>query len=82
MALAETRWPGRAEVVCDAKGEASGEEPADNLVFYLDGAHTGESSAACAKWFADATPLQCIRVLVFNCMQARPRPGSAFATRA
>jgi folylpolyglutamate synthase len=45
------------------------------LTFYLDGAHTQESMATCAQWFADAvnasahvrgTPQ---RILLFNCMQ-------------
>ena len=68
-ALAQTRWPGRAQVVNDAHGEACGVEPAANLVFHLDGAHTGESSAACAEWFAEVTPLDSVRVLMFNCMK-------------
>lgn len=70
-ALAQTRWPGRAQVLPDAHGEECGEEPALNLVFHLDGAHTGESSAACAEWFAEVTPLESVRVLMFNCMKVQ-----------
>jgi folylpolyglutamate synthase len=48
------------------------------LSFYLDGAHTAESMAACAHWFADAAHavpaapgINTQRVLLFNCMQVR-----------
>lgn len=51
------------------------------LSLYLDGAHTEESMATCAAWFADAVAragqpqrpngaaLETQRVLLFNCMQ-------------
>ena len=68
-ALAQTHWPGRAEILIDQHGAAEGEEPADNLVFHLDGAHSGESASACADWFAEESPLRNVRVLVFNCMK-------------
>lgn len=43
--LAETRWAGRCQVVpCPV---------VDNLVFYIDGAHTPISIELCAKWFRD-----------------------------
>ena len=64
--LAQTRWPGRAEVVADVPSQQGG---ADNLVFCLDGAHTGESAATCADWFAKVAPQQSIRMLMFNCQR-------------
>ena len=53
---------------------------ASRLSLYLDGAHTEESMATCAAWFADAvgragqqrsngTAWETQRVLLFNCMQ-------------
>ena len=87
--LAATHWPGRAQVVRDTDSAAPVAERCGNLTFYLDGAHTGESTATCAQWFADAAvadentqaaPSQ--RVLVFNCMKARrgaARRGAACA---
>jgi len=48
--LANARWPGRAQVVHETE---DGEQPlGGGLSFYLDGAHTQESIAQCAKWFA------------------------------
>jgi folylpolyglutamate synthase/dihydropteroate synthase len=66
-ALANTVWPGRAQVIADW-----GDERADNLVFCLDGAHTGESAATCAEWFADEAGADSVKVLLFNCLKARP----------
>ena len=65
-ALAHTVWPGRAQVIADW-----GDECADNLVFCLDGAHTGESAATCAEWFADEAGADSVKVLLFNCLKAR-----------
>lgn len=42
-------WHGRAEVVVDESVQ-----PPSSLSFYLDGAHTPESSVTCANWFAEA----------------------------
>ena len=47
--LAKTEWWGRAQVVPDPT------EGAENLSWYLDGAHTEESMRQCAEWFCDAT---------------------------
>ena len=78
LGLAQARWPGRAQVVLDSDTCAPLDERRSNLIFHLDGAHTGESAATCAEWFAgvaradeaaQASPSQ--RVLVFNCMKAR-----------
>ena len=71
-ALAHTSWPGRAQVIADADVQA--EEAVDNLVFCLDGAHTGESAATCAEWFADEAGEGSVKVLVFNCLKARTLP--------
>jgi len=63
------------------------------LSFYLDGAHTEESMATCATWFADAigptqgqtaaptngAALETQRVLLFNCMQVRWTPSRNLA---
>lgn len=77
--LAQTRWPGRAEVVADVPSEQGG---ADNLVFCLDGAHTGESAATCADWFAEIAPQQSIRMLMFNCQRVSARRRIRCAARA
>lgn len=62
----------------DAQGSGSGAQGAGSpplrVSFYLDGAHTPESMATCADWFASATPppapgCSVHRVLVFNCME-------------
>lgn len=73
--LVKTRWPGRAQVVHDA-AEAGG------LSLFLDGAHTGESAATCAEWFATAALADDTahgapgtRVLVFNCMKVGSTDG-------
>lgn len=65
--------------------QANAGDESDRLTYYLDGAHTPESMATCAHWFADVSKagadvaaqpghsadgdLQ--RVLVFNCQQVR-----------
>lgn len=58
---------------------AVGVKSPSRLSFFLDGAHTEESMATCATWFADSvgTPaaatngaaVETQRVLLFNCMQ-------------
>ena len=54
---------------------------AENITFYLDGAHTKESMLCCAKWYQSATrlaleaaqtpPRNGERWLMFNCMKER-----------
>ena len=75
-----------------AAARAAGAPP--RLSFYLDGAHTEESMATCAAWFAGAVGAagprpdrgqagaaavaaggDVQRVLLFNCMPARPAPA-------
>lgn len=57
--LAETRWPGRCQVV---------KEAGSNLVWYLDGAHTVESLTSCGEWaWSTGKP----NVLIFNCSGGR-----------
>jgi folylpolyglutamate synthase len=90
LGLAQARWPGRAQVVLDSDSCAPTVERCSNLTFHLDGAHTGESAATCAEWFAGAAQAgeaaQAVpseRVLVFNCMKARwRRAGLRFWRRA
>lgn len=64
-------------------GAVGSSKAPSRLSFYLDGAHTEESMATCATWFADAVgtpgqgqaaatngaPFETQRVLLFNCMQ-------------
>ncbi|BDA42444.1 Folylpolyglutamate synthase [Coccomyxa sp. Obi] len=91
--LRACHWPGRAQLVevpdeddGGASNRAVGSSKAPSrLSFYLDGAHTEESMATCATWFADAVstpgqgqaaatngaPFETQRVLLFNCMQER-----------
>eukprot|EP00127_Corallochytrium_limacisporum_P006910 Clim_evm25s237 gene=Clim_evmTU25s237 len=59
--LANTRWPGRSHI--------HHEEFAD---YYLDGAHTGESIGAAAKWFQDAVQSEQPRYLLLGCAKGRP----------
>ncbi len=60
--------------------------------FFLDGAHTPESMATCAEWFAEASQLQQEsslpagqplipphRILLFNCMKVHPALVRVFA---
>ncbi|KIZ04965.1 folylpolyglutamate synthase [Monoraphidium neglectum] len=51
--LEAAAWPGRSQVVEDEEFAEQG--GGSRLTFYLDGAHTPESMAACAEWFADAS---------------------------
>lgn len=75
------------------QGEAG--DYGDRLTYYLDGAHTPESMATCAHWFADASHasnsaekherhvdgnLQ--RILVFNCQQVRQLSDADGSDRA
>ena len=61
-----------------SEGAAEGSQ----TTFFLDGAHTPESMATCAEWFAEASQLQQQsteadrqtgtapqRILLFNCMK-------------
>ena len=41
--LKDAKWPGRCQTVSDPKYPST--------VWFLDGAHTAESLACCAKWF-------------------------------
>jgi folylpolyglutamate synthase len=74
--LKDARWPGRCQIVSDPKYPST--------VWFLDGAHTVESLACCAKWFvspAAALKTEKIgrnssRVLIFNC--TRGRSGQSF----
>ena len=87
LGLADARWPGRAQTVPDRDSSAPAEACCGNLTFHLDGAHTGESAATCAEWFAGvaqadeaAQSVPSERVLVFNCMKVRcPLSGRAVA---
>ncbi|XP_047736730.1 folylpolyglutamate synthase, mitochondrial-like isoform X2 [Hyalella azteca] len=63
-ALQEVVWPGRSQVL----------ELEGKLTFFLDGAHTSQSMAACAQWFSEASEQRrvkqrqsrCMKVLWFN----------------
>eukprot|EP00873_Tetraselmis_striata_P009562 jgi/Tetstr1/429826/TSEL_019693.t1 len=76
--LAAASWPGRAQVIHDTQ---DGQPPSGaGVSFYLDGAHTPESIAECAKWFAsvagapaEAAPAapRPYNVLLFYTMQKR-----------
>jgi folylpolyglutamate synthase len=52
--LAACAWHGRAEVVHDVVAGHGPSSGGSSLSFYLDGAHTPESAATCAHWFAEA----------------------------
>jgi hypothetical protein len=61
--------------------QASDTSPQPRISYFLDGAHTPESMATCAHWFASACqpapPNASVqRVLIFNCMQAGSCPLS------
>ena len=73
---------GKRQLPQVVKGEAADDR--DRLTYYLDGAHTPESMATCAHWFADASHASSLtenhvrhadgnlqRVLVFNCQQVK-----------
>ncbi|KAH9614751.1 hypothetical protein KSS87_017768 [Heliosperma pusillum] len=49
--LATASFQGRAQIVSD---QYIGAEGSEDLVFYLDGAHSPESMEVCAKWFFHA----------------------------
>ncbi|XP_074308206.1 folylpolyglutamate synthase-like isoform X2 [Silene latifolia] len=49
--LATASFQGRAQIVAD---QYIGAEGSEDLVFYLDGAHSPESMEVCAKWFFHA----------------------------
>lgn len=66
--IESARWPGRAEIFDDAE--------VDNITYFVDGAHTSESLAACASWFSSASKCRernslIERCIVFNCMEER-----------
>ncbi|EFN52135.1 hypothetical protein CHLNCDRAFT_7888, partial [Chlorella variabilis] len=50
--LQAANWPGRGHIVHDVQGPG---QRLPRLSFFLDGAHTAESMATCAHWFADAS---------------------------
>lgn len=57
-----------------ASSDSSQAADPPRVSYYLDGAHTPESMATCAHWFASACqpaqPSSTVhRVLIFNCMQ-------------
>ncbi|KAL6777721.1 FPG2 [Auxenochlorella protothecoides x Auxenochlorella symbiontica] len=74
--LATVHWPGRGQIVHDPETTEAAPDSA-RLSFYLDGAHTAESTAVCADWFADCaaawkTDAATTRhILVFNCQEER-----------
>ncbi|KAF1895180.1 hypothetical protein Lal_00022679 [Lupinus albus] len=49
--LATASMQGRAQIVTD---QQTNKETSNELVFYLDGAHSPESMEACARWFSIA----------------------------
>jgi folylpolyglutamate synthase len=57
--LAETRWPGRCQMV---------QKPGSSIKWYLDGAHTVESLTSCGEWAWGAGDP---KVLIFNCSGGR-----------
>lgn len=64
--LSKTVWPGRCQILRK-----------NNIIYFLDGAHTYESLENCSKWFVDEsqkllTSNRLVRVLVFNCTGDRP----------
>jgi len=86
--LEECRWPGRAQLVpLSATTATSGSEGAvstqsaqrenQEILLYLDGAHTEESMEVCAQWFRNTLPSDPDvggherRVLVFGCTENR-----------
>ena len=59
--LSKCLWPGRCQIYRK-----------NNIIYFLDGAHTYESLANCSKWFAQEsekhlTSHRLVRVLIFNC---------------
>ncbi|KAJ1905737.1 Folylpolyglutamate synthetase [Coemansia sp. IMI 209127] len=66
--LRNARWPGRSQTFVSPRSPA--------LTWHVDGAHTVESMAACAQWFAQL-PLattDASRVLLFNAAHSRNIP--------
>lgn len=71
--LENSRWPGRCQVVKSPSTSSS-----SSTTYHLDGAHTTDSLALCAKWFvsvssetsSDKKPKP-IRALIFNCTNGR-----------
>ncbi len=65
--LAAVTWPGRGDIFTDPDSE--------NLTYFVDGAHTPESIASCASWFAAASRCRetsgTERIIIFNCMEER-----------
>lgn len=65
--LVEVKWPGRGDIFTDPDSE--------NLTYFVDGAHTPESIASCASWFAMASRSRetsgTERIIIFNCMEER-----------
>ncbi|CAG2170919.1 unnamed protein product [Oppiella nova] len=64
--LSKTCWPGRCQILRK-----------NNLIYFLDGAHTYESLSNCSKWFCSESPKlltsnRLVRVLLFNCTGNRP----------
>lgn len=61
-ALAETKWPGRCQLVSDANGQTR---------WLLDGAHTTESLTSCGQWAFNTSEDKSPSVLIFNCSGGR-----------
>ena len=64
--LSKCVWPGRCQILRK-----------NNIIYFLDGAHTYESLVNCSKWFATEsekllTSNRLVRVLIFNCTGDRP----------
>ncbi|KAJ2046561.1 Folylpolyglutamate synthetase [Coemansia sp. S16] len=59
--LAEAQWPGRSQTFASPRHA--------EMTWYVDGAHTVESMAACAAWFVGASSSP--RVLLFNAAHNR-----------
>lgn len=54
--LQAAKWPGRGQIIgYDVVEGQIIDSAASRLTFFLDGAHTAESMATCAHWFADAS---------------------------
>lgn len=63
----------QAQIVEDLELAAPPGTPS-RLSFFLDGAHTAESTTACAEWFADCvlsgpSDANVQNVLLFNCQE-------------
>ncbi|KAJ5077194.1 folylpolyglutamate synthase [Anaeramoeba ignava] len=69
--LSTTSWPGRCQVCPSKKSE--------NVIFYLDGAHTDESIGIAVNWFAnktrtnetETTENSSVKILLFFCTSDR-----------